>query len=166
MDADNGHLPPSLLENLALICRFIVCSGFPKECIPLAAHLIQFLVDERDEVTQLVRSTLKAIRKASPEKLIPLYAEALKLSFEGIYDEDNKLDETGWEHFVELCRKIAGTFVTVHAPHTRASVVQLLGAGMEHAFQVCMKLLLNVLKYLLLRSGTPAAMNGCYIFDM
>lgn len=112
-----------------------MCSGLPKECVPFAAHVIQFMVDGREEVTQLVRTTLKAIRKAYPEKLTAIYSEALKLSFEGTCG-DGGVDEGGWEHFVELCKKVAGTFVAVHASNTRASVVQLLDEGMEHALQV------------------------------
>ncbi|GMH33633.1 hypothetical protein BSKO_01467 [Bryopsis sp. KO-2023] len=126
----------AVIDTLSQLRRFLVTSGLPDECLKFAAHFVQFLVGQPEEVTDIIRHTLKLIRKEHPTKTATIYLQAMRLSYETACSEEEERDPaTRWQHFMDLSKKIAQTYVAVQAAPSRASVVAVVSDGAEYGMQ-------------------------------
>lgn len=126
----------SLVDTLTVVCRCVATSQSNDCVIPLGGCLMQFLACQHDEVTGLVRSTLRIVRKAFPGKIGAVYSHSMQVAYENVQDEQGAIDELGQIHFLDLCKKIAQMFVTSHAASTRSCVIEVFTSGVDYGTKV------------------------------
>lgn len=126
----------SLVDTITVVCKCVAASLSDDCIIALGGCLTQFLVSPHDEVVNLVRATLRQLRKASPTSIGALYSHSMQVAFESALGDDGSVGEAGRKHFLDLCKKFAQTFVTSHAATTRSCVVEVFSSGVEYGVKV------------------------------